>query len=75
VGWGLGGALWIGKEYLVPTGFESQTIQHVANNVLEYQNKIKTKLTKILRREPTSDIIGNFPPVVQFPVIIIIIIQ
>jgi hypothetical protein len=54
-------------ENLAPLGFESQTIQPTASNVLEYQNEIKTKFTKTLRRDTTSEILGNFPPVILFP--------
>ena len=45
-GWGLG-PLWIDMEYLAPPGFESQTIQPVVNNVLEYQNEINPYPAKV----------------------------
>jgi len=58
----------IGTENLALQGFESQTIKPIASNVLEYQNEIKTKFTKTLQRDTTSEILGNFSPVIQFPV-------
>jgi hypothetical protein len=48
VGWG-SELLWISMGNLASPGFESQTIQPIASDVLEYQNEIKTKFTKILR--------------------------
>jgi hypothetical protein len=63
---GLGVTL-VSKENLASPGFESQTIQPVASNILEYQNEIKTKFTKTLRGDPTSEILRNIPPAIQFP--------